>query len=177
MKKLYTILLSAAVALGASAATETVSLQLSNVDGLKTIAETETSISRTTLRNATLSESFAAKGATTQRKAAPAKAPEATDWTSIGEGTYLEDFMTIYSDVDANQMWKITVETSASNPGWYRFQPYASGPVAELLESSDNTYMYINATDPQKVIAEEFTAFGSWLISQMVAENEWGGQP
>lgn len=177
MKKLYTILLSAAVALGASAATETVSLQLSNVDGLKTIAETETSISRTTLRNATLSESFAAKGATTQRKAAPAKAPEATDWTSIGEGTYLEDFMTIYSVVDANQMWKVTVETSASNPGWYRFQPYASGPVAELLESSDNTYMYINATDPQKVIAEEFTAFGSWLISQMVAENEWGDNP
>lgn len=40
MKKLYTILLSAAVALGASAATETVSLQLSNADGLKTIAET-----------------------------------------------------------------------------------------------------------------------------------------
>lgn len=78
MKKLYTILLSAAVALGASAATETVSLQLSNADGLKTIAETETSISRTALRNTTLTESFAAKGATTQRKAAPAKAPEAT---------------------------------------------------------------------------------------------------
>lgn len=54
MKKLYTILLSAAVALGASAATETVSLQLSNADGLKTIAETETSISRTALRNTPL---------------------------------------------------------------------------------------------------------------------------
>lgn len=177
MKKLYTILLSAAVALGASAATETVSLQLSNADGLKTIAETETSISRTALRNTTLTESFAAKGATTQRKAAPAKAPEATDWTSIGEGTYLEDFLTIYSDVDANQMWKVTVETSASNPGWYRFQPYASGPLAELLGSPDETYMYINATDPQKVIAEDFTAFGSWLISQMVAENEWTDAP
>ena len=62
MKKLYTILLSAAVALGASAATETVSLQLSNADGLKTITETETSISRTALRNTTLTESFAAKG-------------------------------------------------------------------------------------------------------------------
>lgn len=177
MKKLYTILLSAAVALGASAATETVSLQLSNADGLKTIAETETSISRTALRNTTLTESFAAKGATTQRKAAPAKAPEATDWTSIGEGTYLEDFLTIYSDVDANQMWKVTVETSASNPGWYRFQPYASGPIAELLGSADNTYMYINATDPQKVIAEDLVIFNSWLASQVVVENEWTDAP
>lgn len=177
MKKLYTILLSAAVALGASAATETVSLQLSNADGLKTIAETETSISRTALRNTTLTESFAAKGATTQRKAAPAKAPEATDWTSIGEGTYLEDFLTIYSNVDANQMWKVTVETSASNPGWYRFQPYASGPIAELLGSADNTYMYINATDPQKVIAEDLVIFNSWLASQVVVENEWTDAP
>lgn len=40
MKKLYTILLSAAVALGASAATPTVSLQLSKTDGLKTASET-----------------------------------------------------------------------------------------------------------------------------------------
>lgn len=109
MKKLYTILLSAAVALGASAATETVSLQLSKTDGLKTASETGTSISSLTLRNATLAGSFVAKGATTQRKAASAKAPEATDWTSIGEGTYLEDFLTIYSDVDANQMWKVTI--------------------------------------------------------------------
>lgn len=36
MKKLYTILLSAAVALGVSAATQTVSLQLSKAYGLKT---------------------------------------------------------------------------------------------------------------------------------------------
>lgn len=176
MKKLYTILLSAAVALGASAATETVSLQLSKTDGLKTASETGTSISSLTLRNATLAGSFVAKEASAQRKA-PAKAPEATDWTSIGEGTYLEDFLTIYSDVDANQMWKVTVETSASNPGWYRFQPYASGPLAELLGSPDETYMYINATDPQKVITEEFTAFNSWLISQMVTENEWQDNP
>lgn len=176
MKKLYTILLSAAVALGASAATETVSLQLSKTDGLKTASETGTSISSLTLRNATLAGSFVAKEASAQRKA-PAKAPEATDWASIGEGTYLEDFLTIYSDVDANQMWKVTVETSASNPGWYRFQPYASGPLAELLGSPDETYMYINATDPQKVITEEFTAFNSWLISQMVTENEWQDNP
>lgn len=143
---------------------------------MKTASETGTSISSLTLRNATLAGSFVAKEASAQRKA-PAKAPEATDWASIGEGTYLEDFLTIYSDVDANQMWKVTVETSASNPGWYRFQPYASGPLAELLGSPDETYMYINATDPQKVITEEFTAFNSWLISQMVTENEWQDNP
>lgn len=78
MKKLYTILLSAAVALGASAATQTISLQLSKTDGLKTASETGTSISNLTLRNATLAGSFVAKEAAAQRKA-PAKAPEATD--------------------------------------------------------------------------------------------------
>lgn len=176
MKKLYTILLSAAVALGVSAGTQTVSLQLSKAYGLKTASETGTSISSLTLRNATLAGSFAAKETSAQRKA-PAKAPTATDWTSIGEGTYLEDFLTFYSNVEANQMWKVTVETSASNPGWYRFQPYASGPLTEPLGTSDETYMYINATDPQKVIAEEFTAFDRWLISQMVTENEWGDNP
>ena len=104
---------------------------------------------------------------------AKAKAP-AGEWKNIGKGTYLEDLLTIYSDVPANQMWEVDVEQSASEPGWYRILPYASGPVADLLGGGDTeNYLYINATDPEKVYAEDFAAFGSFNLSNLVPEAEW----
>lgn len=126
----------------------------------------------------TLSESFESKNVSTRHNAR-AKAPEtSTDWASIGEGTYLEDLLTVYSDVPTNQMWKVDVETSASNPGWYRFLPYASGPVAQLLGATDTSnYLYINASDPNKVYGLDFDAFGRFSLSNYVAESGWEGNP
>ncbi|MDD6890290.1 MAG: hypothetical protein PUD39_08525 [Bacteroidales bacterium] len=174
MRKLYLFSFMALAAASVSAAPQVLEVTKS-AEGLSIGTpgtEITASAGRISLGEALSSES----ASTTGRHRLPSLgSPEtATDWTSIGEGTYLEDLLTIYSDVPANQMWTVDVETSASNPGWYRFLPYASGPVAELLGSGDTqNYLYINASDPDKVYGLDFTAFNSFPMSNYVPESEW----
>lgn len=170
MKKFYTSSLMALAAVAASASAPQ-ALEIQEIRGGLTIEFPSTEFHEA--GRMALSEAVSQTPAT--RHSAPAKAPEtATDWTSIGEGTYLEDLLTIYPDVAPNQMWKVDVETSASNPGWYRFLPYASGPIAELLGQADTAnYLYINASDPDKVYGLNFKAFGAFTLSNYVPENDW----
>lgn len=112
---------------------------------------------------------------TTKRAKSPAhRAPEADDWTSAGTGVWVEGIMTIFGDIPSDLMWNVDIETSESNPGWYRLMPYSEeSPVAELFGAADNTYAYVNATDPEKVYIEDFVPWGVFLISQYVVENEY----
>lgn len=170
MKKLYTLAFMALAATSVSASGYTMEVS-KNIEGISagTPAVETMAPSRIAIKDAATADIAPA------RRASKAKAPEtSTDWKSIGEGTYLEDLLTIFSDVPANQMWKVDVETSASNPGWYRFLPYASGPVAELLGQPDTSnYLYLNASDPNKVYGLDFEAYGSFAISNYVPETEW----
>lgn len=173
MKQIYTITLALAAftaGLGASAATATAKVTKSDRARFELTAPAKAK-----------AESFRRVGAAAELKATtvsraastPAKAPAGT-WESIGKGTYCEDLLTLFSDVDAGQQWQVDVEQSTTTPGWYRLLPYASGPVAEMLGRADTqNYLYINATNPQKVYAEDFTAFGAFPFSNMVPENDW----
>lgn len=109
-------------------------------------------------------------------KSAPRKAPEGA-WTSIGTGTYCEDLMTIFSGVPEGLKWEVDIEQSATEPGWYRLLPYGDPtcPIAQMLEAPDpEGYLYINASDPQKVYAENLYAYsGSFIFSNAVTEMDW----
>ena len=177
MKKLYsTIALCAAAALGAGAATvTTVGFASQEVQSQIKVSPVETAkqsrhVNRLTLDNAM--QQTALKDAPATRGAA--KAPEATDWSSIGECTWVEDLLTIFSDIPTGQIWTVDVQTSAANPGWYRLLPYASGPIADMIGGGDTeNWLYINATNPNKVYAEDFVPFGAFPLSNLVPETEW----
>lgn len=109
------------------------------------------------------------------RAAAPSKAPEG-DWKSLGEGEYFEDIMTLYSNVAKGTHWAVEIEQSETDPGWYRFLPYANpeNTLSKLLGKTDTeTYFYLNATNPSKVYMENATAFGRYQITNFVPENNW----
>ena len=147
MKQIYTITLALAAftaGLGASAA------------ATAKVTKSDRALFELTAPAKAKAESFRRVGAAAELKATtvsraastPAKAPAGT-WESIGKGTYCEDLLTLFSDVDAGQQWQVDVEQSTTTPGWYRLLPYASGPVAEMLGRADTqNYLYINATNP-----------------------------
>ena len=173
MKKFYSILACAAVTLSASAATS-LAMQnavISNPGVLKSAVEISNTGAPKALRSLRMEKSAANAG----MSKVVAKAPAGT-WKSLGKGTYSEDLLTLFSDIAEGQRWEVEIEQNETEAGWYRLLPYASGPVAELLEAADTeNYLYINATDPAKVYAEDFTPFGSFPVSHLVTENEWQG--
>lgn len=174
MKKLYSILACTAVTLSASAvAPQNAVATLSSNSGLESAIKPADKISSPSALRSLKLELNAGK---TTKSKAPAKAPTTGTWKSLGKGTYLEDLLTVYSDVAPNQQWEVEIEQNETEKGWYRLLPYASGPIAELMQSADTeNYLYINATNPDKVYAEDFTPFGSFPISNLVEECEWTG--
>ena len=172
MKKLYTIALAISLAT-LSATAEEIQLHR-DVKGL-TQATTVTRSSETRQANlksisANLSEAKTEKASNVRH--APAKAPEG-EWTNIGKGTWAEDFLTLFSDIDAGQYWEVDIEESATTPGYYRILPYQTGPIADMLGADTENYFYIDATNPDKVKSEDFTAFGAFPISQIYIDNGW----
>lgn len=173
MKQTYIALVSlAALAASAGAATPVVNRADRTQFTLTPPADARTEM-LTAVRMSAAEAKTAANAHSRANAGAPLKAPEGA-WTSLGTGTYAEDLLTIFSDVSTGQQWEVEIEQSAAQPGWYRLLPYASGPVAELLGVGDTeNYLYINATDPSKVYAEDFTAFGAFMFSNRVPEMEW----
>lgn len=105
-------------------------------------------------------------------EAATDKAPEGT-WKSIGKGTYCEDLLTYYTDVPLNLRWDVEIEQNEDAPGWYRFAPYVEGsPIAEYYGKADNSFLYVNATDPYKVYTLDFLPYNE-EISCLVPEVGW----
>lgn len=183
MKQSYIVLAAvAALAVSANAAVPVLSKRADRSDYTLT-SPAEAARQTSSLLKATDASAMGVKSAAAAvsrggvDKNAPRKAPEGT-WTSIGTGTYCEDLLTIFSDVTEGQQWKVDVEQSTTEPGWYRILPYASetNPVASLLGQADTeTYLYINATNPQKVYTEDFIPYGSFYFSNAVPESDWDG--
>ena len=182
MKYFYTLMASATLlAVSASAAPATLKVDHNTrarlvaktgvVDNLKQAKGNRLSVK-------SLAEAQAMATDTNRKRAkSPAhRAPEAEDWTSAGTGVWVEGIMTIFGEVPSDMMWNVDIEASESNPGWYRLIPYGEeSPLAELMGGADNTYAYVNATDPEKVYIEDFMPWGAFLISQYVEENEYEG--
>lgn len=87
------------------------------------------------------------------------------DWQSIGEGTYREDCMTTFFNVD-NVTYKVPMEEDKNHPGVYRLV----NPYGELYEyndpgdwdDSEDHYLVINASDPKKVYIEQSHTGMAW---------------
>ncbi len=108
---------------------------------------------------------------------APEKAPSIPkgEWAVVGTGKWFDDLFSYYQVVAPGDMWEVTVEESSTTPGWYRLLPYGPGsPVADYMGDDDTeNYVYINATNPDKVYIPDFDVFGSYKVSQHVDENGW----
>lgn len=94
--------------------------------------------------------------------------------------TYYEDLMTNNTDIKPGHCWTVQVEPNTQIPGWYRFKPYSSisDYVPRIMQETDDTYFYINATEPDRVYAEEFEPYsdsGEYDFLNLVAENGWNG--
>ena len=98
------------------------------------------------------------------------------EYRSLGIGTYCEGLFSFYG---ANEQlrWDVEIEESTEVPGWYRLQPYKnSNPVTDLIGKCDDTYIYVNATDPDFVWCEDMILYdGQYLFSQLIPENDWTG--
>jgi len=89
---------------------------------------------------------------------AQASTPIENGWHSIGTGHWFEGLLTIFDAFDEYNdglNWEVEVEESDEAAGYYRIQPYGAGsPVAEIIGVPIDTYFYLDARDPQKVVLE-----------------------
>lgn len=94
------------------------------------------------------------------------------EWKNIGQGVWHEDLFTLFDAALVHSSWKVDVEQSETDPLWYRVAPYAvESPVTEKLGKTDNTWLYINTTDPEKVYVEDFKLFDNeYEFEQLVPE-------
>lgn len=82
-------------------------------------------------------------------------------WTTLeGKAVYTDDILaTIYSNHEVTTPHEVTIQENKTTPGYYRLvNPYAAP--YEFAANNDatcthNHYMYINASNPQKVYIEE----------------------
>ena len=97
-------------------------------------------------------------------------------WKNIGRGMWYEDLLCYYEDFmdAAGQNWRVDVEESETTPGFYRILPYYEGTIiAQLNEDPDWNYFYIDARDPEKVIAKDFAPYDYFAMAHTVVENGW----
>lgn len=174
MKKFYTLLLSAAVAFGSYA----VEMKLSqNVNGLvpATVTKDKSELGLTFNAGAAIDAKL---NTDIQSRAKAAKTPPTGAWNNLGEGTWFEGLLTRYSDIPSGLSWKLTIEESQTKPGYYRMQPYGKSGnfVTDLMGETDPTYVYVDATNPNKVIVDgDMLFYGMIIFSQLNAENDWSG--
>lgn len=107
--------------------------------------------------------------------AASAAETHPTDgWKSIGTGEYREELFAAMYGQGAGATWQVEIEQSGD---WYRFAPYAKeGNVVVddmFWGETDDTYMYVNAADPNKVYAEPFFPYPDYYMNfwNCVEEN------
>lgn len=100
----------------------------------------------------------------------------AEHWTALeGKAKYTDDFVaSIYQKHDDNER-DVTIEESNGTSGYYRLvNPYAA-PYAFASASehscTHNHYLYINATDPNKVYVEESPIGFEYSDGAMVASS------
>lgn len=128
MKKLYTILLSAAVALGASAATPTLSVakELQNVS-LESLQETP-------VRNLELKSTTSLLK---RIKGAPAKA-DAVTWTDLGEGKFSDGwYLPRYGITSSDFKWPVKVMKSSEGEIYKFVDPFHAAEYKALFTGAN----------------------------------------
>ncbi|MDE6309673.1 MAG: hypothetical protein K2L81_05715, partial [Muribaculaceae bacterium] len=99
---------------------------------------------------------------------------DAANWKAIGDAVYTEGLISeFFTDIDSEQL-ACTIEENVNTPGYYRLvNPYASTQFA--AKDGHNHYLYINATNPEKVVVEP-SALGVYINSNFgyVAAQSWG---
>lgn len=96
-------------------------------------------------------------------------------WEALpGNGTFADGLMDGYCDIEGSERWNVAIEKDSKSGTWYRLVPYNENSnyfKATGLPSSQ--YLYIDATNPEKVYIPDFLAWDKYPISQMVTENQW----
>ncbi len=97
-------------------------------------------------------------------------------WHKVGTGRWYEGLLTIFDQVDYDLSWEIEIEESDDVDGYYRFIPYhEESPIAGIVGAADDQYFYVDASDPERVICEDFIAYRyfefNYYFSQLVPEN------
>ncbi len=200
MKRLYTLALSALVlAASATVAVPTARMAKSKISEFRSERIEKTSLpvrqaemtkrSIANVRSVAATPEFSIKAqfATSAKAIRKVFPPRKTvteaegEWNKLeGKGKWFEGLLTLYSDVKKGQSWEIEVEENNQTPGLYRIYPYASqnpNPIATMIgQSDDETYVLVNATDPEKVYTtNRFQPFGLTLFSMINAENNFNG--
>ncbi|MDE6126557.1 MAG: hypothetical protein K2G30_06335, partial [Muribaculaceae bacterium] len=98
--------------------------------------------------------------------------PPSGEWKAIGSATYYEGLMTVFNQDLKDCSWPVAMEQNEASPGWYRLAPYAEGTwFASEFNYSDTEYIYINATDPEKVYTEDFVLLQQFTFWQLCPEG------
>lgn len=194
MKKLYTMLMSAACLFAATAATataanpqKTITLPVTNAKLIESgVSQSAQDASRVVCKEfnpaSRTSSNVSTKGFVDL---------DINPWKSIGTGTWAEGPLDYYSDINAGDQWQVEIEEHQTNKGFYRIIPYnENSPLAELMGSADSTYIYIHAEDPTKVYTtggesdastrennDWYTAFyGGFYVSFYGPEAGWNNE-
>ncbi|MDE7334971.1 MAG: hypothetical protein K2N10_01495, partial [Muribaculaceae bacterium] len=106
-------------------------------------------------------------------------------WKSIGEGEWFEGLLHASNPwgFPEGLSWKIDVEESETTPGLYRIKPYASDNyLSENFRDEEDglydeeTVLYINATDPNKVYTTAESNFFPYEMCKFIGNNPENGQ-
>lgn len=102
------------------------------------------------------------------------------EWSVVGDGQYYEDVFTmVHWQKGLN--WTVSIEESVEQPGWYRFIAYGDACPKTILnklgiEADNNSYMYINATDPDRAFIPVCSIGNKYNVCSYVIENNFDSE-
>lgn len=102
-------------------------------------------------------------------------------WTSVGEAEWREGLLHAAAPFffPAGLSWNVDVEESEDIPGIYRIKPYAvENTISETItyDIDEETVVYINATDPNKVYTTAESNFYPYEMCKFIGNNPENGQ-
>ena len=158
MKKLYTLIATAAVAVGATAA--------------------PTLVNNLPVQAHSFNAEFVQAINTTEYAPAKAAATLPTgDWNAIGQGQaaegLLEDINEEIEGADQGLTWAVTIEQSVEDEYWFRTIVYnENSPMMDVTGEPDTDYFYFNISNPDKVYSTKFLiGGGEYEVYQQVEES------
>ncbi len=102
-------------------------------------------------------------------------------WKAAGEGVWNESLLHASNPYmfPAGLSWKVDVEESETTPGLFRIKPYAVENVLTEqfeLDLDEESIVYINATDPDKVYTTSKSNFNPYTFCKFIGNNSENGQ-
>ncbi|MDE6265849.1 MAG: hypothetical protein K2M07_00665 [Muribaculaceae bacterium] len=161
MRKFYTIVIAAAMSLGASfsafAAVPHAPKPSVSDEAAQKLSVKELAVQKT---------EYAVKGAQ----------PKTDDetWVKKSTGIWFEGpLASRFSNVSKGE-WDVDIYECESKPGWIRLNPYtAETQPAKILGAPNTVYLEINIQNPQKCWFPDWAMFGVFTYGSLCPENEW----